>query len=124
MKLKILPTHLRNKKRYLAFEVISETVINREEVISLIWSGLWDMYGACGINRFDLWVINVWSCEFPGNRRVMRGILRCKRDEVRNVRSIIPTIARSKSGRVVFHTLGVSGSIRSAVKKFIKHNIT
>ena len=118
MKLTYLPPHLRNKKRYLAFEVISETSINREDVISIIWGALWDMYGSCGISRFDLWVIKIWNydtCE----KHVVKGILRCRREEVRSVIFIIPTIARFKGSRVVFHTLGISGSIHSAIKKFI-----
>ena len=71
-----------------------------------------------GISRFDLWVIKIWNydtCE----KHVVKGILRCRREEVRSVRSIIPTIARFKGSRVVFHTLGISGSIHSAIKKFI-----
>ena len=122
MKLKILPPHLRNKKRYLAFEVISETSINRDDVISIIWGALWDMYGSCGISRFDLWVIKIWNYDTP-EKHVMKGILRCKREEVHSVRSIIPTITRFKSGRVVFHTLGISGSIHSATKKFIYNKL-
>ena len=113
---------MRNKKRYLAFEVISEMSINREEVISIIWGALWDMYGSCGISRFDLWVIKIWNYDTPG-KYVMKGILRCKREEVHSVRSIIPTITRFKSGRVVFHTLGISGSIHSATKKFIYNKL-
>lgn len=121
LKLKILPPYLRNKKRYLAFEVISESSINREEVISLIWEALGDMYGSQGISRFDLWVINIWGCDIPG-KNVMKGILRCKREEVTSIQSVIPTITRFRHNRIVFHTLGVSGSVHSATNKFIKKN--
>lgn len=118
LKLKILPPHLRNKKRYLAFEVISEKPLNREEVISLIWGAAGALYGSCGVSRFDLWVVKIWPCK--SNQNQVKGILRCSREEVSAVRSIFPLINRFKGKRVVFHTLGISGTIKSAKSKFIK----
>jgi len=50
----------------------------------------------------------------------MNGILRCNRDEIHLVRSIIPSITLFKGNRLVFHTLGISGTINSLMKKFIK----
>ncbi len=121
MKLKILPPHLRNKKRYLAFEVLSEKPLGRDEVISLIWGAAGSLYGSCGVSRFDLWVVKVWKCNSSG-RNVIKGILRCNRGEVTSIRSVFPLINRFKGKRVVFHTLGVSGTIKSARRKFIKHD--
>jgi ribonuclease P/MRP protein subunit POP5 len=119
LKLKILPPHLRNKKRYLAFEVLSEKPINREEVISLIWGAAGGLYGSCGVSSFDLWVVKIWPCK-SREQNIVKGILRCSREEVSTVRSIFPLINRYKGKRVVFHTLGISGTIKSAKSKFIK----
>ena len=119
MKLKILPSHLRNKKRYLAFETLSENPLNRDEVISLIWESAWSLYGSCGVSRFDLWVVKIWKCNASG-QNIIKGILRCRREEVGRVRSIFPLINRFKGKKVVFHTLGVSGTIKSVRRKFIK----
>lgn len=118
MKLKILPPHLRNKKRYIAFEVTSSQPLIRDEVISLIWEGAIDFYGACGTSDLGLWVINVWKCDIP-NKNLVKGMLRCNRKKVQEVRSIFPTITKFNGDRVVFHTLGISGTIKSA-KKYIK----
>jgi ribonuclease P/MRP protein subunit POP5 len=119
LKFKILPTHLRNKKRYLAFEVLSEKPLDREDVISLIWGAAGGLYGSCGVSRFDLWVIKVWTCS-SSKQNWVKGILRCSRDEVDTVRSIFPLINWFKGKRVVFHTLGISGTIKSAKSKYIK----
>lgn len=116
MKLKILPTHLRNKKRYLAFEVRSQKPLTREDVISLIGGAMNEMYGACGASHADLWVVKVWQC----GENVIKGILRCNREEVDTVRSALPIINRFKGGKVVVHTLGVSGTIKAAKGKFVK----
>lgn len=107
---------MRNKKRYLAFEVRSQKPLTREDVISLVGGAMGEMYGACGASRADLWVVKVWQC----GENVIKGILRCNRDEVDTVRSALPIINRFKGGRVVVHTLGVSGTIKAAKRKFVK----
>lgn len=120
MKLKILPPTLRVKKRYIAFEVMSQLPLTREDVIALIWEGSQDLYGACGTGRFDLWIVKVWNCNSNNHESIMKGILRCNRDELQSVRAILPTITKFRGRRVVFHTLGISGTIKSAIKNFIK----
>ncbi|KAF5089058.1 Rpp14/Pop5 family protein [Methanobacterium aggregans] len=120
MKLKILPPTLRVKKRYVAFEVISQAPLKRDDVIFLIGEASQDLYGACGTSRFDLWIVKLWKCHSNPNETVMKGIFRCNRDELESVMGIIPTITRFRGRRIVFHTLGISGTIKSAIKKFIK----
>jgi ribonuclease P/MRP protein subunit POP5 len=125
-KLKILPPTLRDKKRYIAFEITSKGMLCREDVISMILDGSLYLYGACGTGKFELWVVKLWRCN-PGenpsdgiNELRMKGILRCKREEVNSVRAVIPTITNFRGKPVVFHTLGISGTIKSAIKNFIK----
>jgi ribonuclease P/MRP protein subunit POP5 len=119
MKLKILPTHLRDKKRYLAFQAISELPLQREDVISLIMESSGNLYGACGTSQLGLWVVKVWDYTTPGANMV-KGIIRCKREEVDKARAIIPTITKYKGKRVAFQTLGISGTIKAATTNFIK----
>jgi ribonuclease P/MRP protein subunit POP5 len=119
MKLKILPAHLREKKRYLAFEAISQIPLKREDVISLLWDTSLHLYGICGTSKFDLWVVKIWKCPSSGDYRT-RGIVRCRRESLDEVRAIIPVITRFNGKKVVFYTRGISGTINSAVKKFIK----
>lgn len=119
MKLKILPTHLRDKKRYLAFQAISEIPLQREDVISLIMESSGNLYGACGTSQLGLWVVKVWDYTTPGANMV-KGIIRCKREEVDKARAVIPTITKYKGKRVAFQTLGISGTIKAATTNFIK----
>ena len=119
MKLKILPTHLRDKKRYLAFQAISEIPLQREDVISLIMESSGNLYGACGTSQLGLWVVKVWDYTTPGANTV-KGIIRCKREEVDKARAVIPTITKYKGKRVAFQTLGISGTIKAATTNFIK----
>ena len=119
MKLKILPTHLRDKKRYLAFQAISEIPLERDDIISLILGASGDLYGDYGTSKLGLWVVKVWNYPSP-EKNVVKGIIRCKREEIDSARVVIPTITRFRGKRVVFQTLGISGTIKAAITNFIK----
>ena len=125
-KLKILPPTLRDKKRYIAFEVTSQGSLGRDDLISMILDASLYLYGACGAGKFDLWVVKLWGCKTDKNSTNsineyrMKGILRCRREEIDSVMAIIPTITNFRGKPVVFHTLGISGTIKSATKNFIK----
>jgi len=120
MKLKILPPTLRNKKRYIAFEAISEAPLTRDDIISLVHESSLNFHGECKTSKFDLWVMKVWVTESSNDKNVLKGIIRCEREEVSPVRAAILLITKFKGRHVVFHTLGISGTIESAIKKFIK----
>lgn len=124
-KLKILPPTLRDKKRYVAFEVISQSRLNREEVISMVLDGSLYLHGACGTAKSDIWVVKLFECSFEntedGNsEHRMKGIIRCRREVVDSVTAVLPTITQFRGKSIVFHTLGISGTIKSATKNFIK----
>lgn len=119
MKLKILPPTLRNDKRYLSFEATSEIPLNREDIIYLLWETSLNFHGECKTSKFDLWIMKVWKIESEDNN-VIKGIIQINREEINSVRAVIPLITKFRGKKVVFHTLGISGTIKSAIKKFIK----
>ncbi len=119
MKLKILPTHLREKKRYIAFQAISEIPLQRDDIISIVLEASGDLYGAYGTSKLGLWVVKVWNDHSPG-KNMVKGIIRCNREEVNSARAVIPTITKFRGKRVVFQTLGISGTIKAAITNFIK----
>ncbi len=120
MKLKILPPTLRNNKHYISFEAISMIPLSRTDVISLIWESSLNFHGECKTSKFDLWVMKVWNFESRNDRNLIKGIIQCNREEVDSVRAAIALITKFKGRNVVFHTLGISGTIKSGIKKFIK----
>ncbi|MGC9517774.1 MAG: Rpp14/Pop5 family protein [Methanomicrobiales archaeon] len=121
MKLKILPSSIRDKKRYIAFEAVSQSNLNREDVIGLIWENSLNLYGECGTSKFGLWIMKLWdqSSKKYENDYYVKGIIQCNRNEVDKVRAAMSVITKIKGKRVVFHTLGVAGTIKSATLKFI-----
>jgi ribonuclease P/MRP protein subunit POP5 len=119
MKLKILPPTLRNKKRYISFEAISEIPLNRDDVIALVWEASLNFHGECKTGKFNLWIMKVWKIESADNN-VIKGIIQCSKNEVNSVRAALLLISKFRGKSVVFHTLGISGTIKSAIKNFIK----
>jgi len=119
MKLKILPPTLRNDKRYLSFEAISEIPLNRDDIISLVWESSLNFHGECKTSKFDLWIMKVWNIKSM-DKNIIKGIIQCNRNEVNSVRAAILLISKFRGKHVVFHTLGISGTIKSAIKNFIK----
>ncbi len=51
---------------------------------------------------------------------ITKGIIQCNREETESVRTSILLINKFKGRPVVFHTLGISGTIKAAIKKYIK----
>ncbi|MGZ7047683.1 MAG: Rpp14/Pop5 family protein [Methanobacterium sp.] len=119
IKLKILPPTQRNNKRYISFEAISEIPLSREDVISLVWESSLNFHGECRTSEFDLWIMKVWEIE-SDEKNVIKGIIQCNREKVDEVRGAISLITKFKGKSVVFHTSGISGTIKSAIKKYIK----
>ena len=64
-KLKILPPTLREKKRYIAFNLYSETKIKRDEIITFLWNNLINIYGEIESSKINLLLINVKQVENP-----------------------------------------------------------
>ena len=120
MKLKILPPTLRNDKRYISFEALSEVPLSKEDVISIVWDASLNFHGECKTSKFDLWIMKVWSIGSYDTGNIIRGIIQCNRGEVSSVRGAILLITKFKGKRVVFHTIGISGTIKAGIKKFIK----
>jgi ribonuclease P/MRP protein subunit POP5 len=120
MKLKILPPSLRNDKRYISFEAVSEVLLSKEDVIPLVWEASLNFHGECKTSKFDLWIIKVWATKLSNDKNIIKGIIQCNREEVSSVRAAILLIAKFKGKRIVFHTLGISGTIKAGIKKFIK----
>lgn len=122
MKLKILPSTLRNPKRYLVFEAISQIPLTRDNVISLIREASLCFHGECGFSYLDLWIMEIWELDSQEHENMVKGVIQCNREQVNSVRAAILTITKFKGNRVVFHIIGMSGTIKSAIKKFIKPN--
>ena len=109
--MKPLPPTLREKRRYLAFEVMSASKIRRDNFISELQSASQSLLGDVGASQCNLWLINFDAT---------RGILRCARDKTTLARAVLATIDKIERGNVSIRVLGISGTIKGVTEKFIE----
>ncbi|MFZ3059056.1 MAG: Rpp14/Pop5 family protein [Candidatus Methanoperedens sp.] len=113
MKIKTLPT-LREKKRYLAFEVTSEKTINRQQLVNEILDSASSLFGDKGISE-----INPKLMSYDGRF----GIIRCAREKTQETRAALACINNVRRIRISILVLGISGTIKGATEKFIQQTL-
>lgn len=106
-KLKILAPTLREKDRYISFQVVSEESITYSDLESAIWNQLLDFYGEYGVSKTSMWLVkNLW------NEKNQTGVVRCNNKSVPEVIAGIGLISRLGDIRVIFKILKVSGTLK------------
>lgn len=103
-KLNPIPPTLRGKKRYVAFELVSDQTLIEIEVKKAIWSVFGNIFGGKGIADQKLWLVK-W---LPKNK----GILRCSLKEEENVKAGLLFLKQIKETPVIPIISKVSGSIK------------
>lgn len=61
MKLKILPPTLRINNRYLTLDIKSESILDKNELVSAIWYSCLRLYGEIETSSFNLWVMRFYN---------------------------------------------------------------
>ncbi|MDR2873678.1 MAG: ribonuclease P [Methanobrevibacter sp.] len=127
MKLKILPPTLRPNYRYLILDIKSEKPLSKNELISAIWEASIHLYGELEISNFNLWLMrffdgkdNIFKYEENVNNFFYyKAVLRCQRNFEEKVRNSLTMLYRYKGKKIAISTIGKSGTVKSAVNKFI-----
>ncbi len=114
MKLNPMPPTLRDNQRYIVFEIVSKKEVAFENMVSVIWSASLQLFGEVGISRFRMWVPSMLF-----DKAKKRGVIRTTHDSVEEVRAVIASVKEIEGESVIFHVLGVTGTIRSAKSKFL-----
>ncbi len=117
MKLKILPPTLREKKRYIAFDLYSEVAIKKDELINLIWNNLINLYGEIEASEINLWVVNIKKIN-DSKPICYRCLIKCRRQKEEKMLTALDVISKYNKSRVVIHTKAVSGTINTLDKKY------
>lgn len=111
--MKTLPI-LRDKKRYIAFEIISARNVNRQELTSEITNSIVSLFGDVGASE-----INPALMSFGGRF----GILRCAREKTLEARAGLACINNIGGMRLSIMVMGISGTIKGATEKFIQESL-
>jgi ribonuclease P/MRP protein subunit POP5 len=96
-KLKVLLPSLRERKRYIAFQVISEEgeEFTYSDLEAAIWNTLLDFLGEEGVSRTSVWLLK--DCWDP---KKQIGILRCNHKSVQAVIATLGLIDRLGDNRI------------------------
>ena len=114
MEPKILPPSMRPPKRYIVFEIISDTPVNYGEFVNAVWTTSLEFLGELGTSEAGIWFVhNSYDDE------KQTGILKCRHNNVENVRTVLSLISTVGETRCIIKILGVTGTIKSAKTKYI-----
>jgi len=109
MKLKILPSQT-ERKRYVFFRVRLSRRLDFSEVRNAINDSLLGWMGNAGFAKARPWVIkNLWNAN--------EGVIQCSHRYVDDVKFALALIHQIGDARVIFHTVRVSGTLKSGKEK-------
>ena len=127
MKLKVLPPTLRKNHHYLILDVKSEVEISKEEMLVYCWDACIRYWGENHSSNFDLWVMRHYLIEESthNNEAIFnyKTVLRCGRSYENDVRVALSTLTRQNKRKIAINTIGVSGTVKSGISKFIDGDI-
>lgn len=107
---RLLPS-LRAKKRYLAFELISEEPASRSDIVKEVMSSASSLLGDVTTSDCDIRVLG-----FENGK----GIIQCSHTKVKQTRASLAALTRINGKRATLHVLGVSGTVKRATEKFLQ----
>ncbi len=115
-KLKPILPSLREKKRYLVFEIISkEKIIDINLVSNAIWHYCLQFLGQLGTAKAGLMVLNnKWNSE------LQRGIIKVSNKYVDALKAALTFANKIDNADVIFRSVGVSGILRKAENKYME----
>jgi len=110
----ILPS-LREKKRYLAFEIISkDKIIDFNKIEEAISTASLQLYGEVGTAKAGLLFL-----KNKYNPNLQRGLIRINNKEVDNIRAAITLVKKIDNKEVIVRSIGVSGILKKAINKYL-----
>jgi ribonuclease P/MRP protein subunit POP5 len=109
---KYLPPTLRDKNRYIAFQVIGERPFKKDEIKKAIWEASLSALGFLGSARAKPWFIAF-------DEKSQTGIVRVDRKHVEELRLALTFTTHINGSKVIFRSLGVSGTIKRLKRKFL-----
>lgn len=119
-KLKVLPPTLRITNHYLILDVKSEVELDKDDMVLPIWDACIRFFGECETSNFNLWVMRHYFIEECDGYIHYKTILRCQLGYEEKVRAALSTLTRYNHNKIAITTIGIAGTIKSAISKFIE----
>ncbi|WP_409201067.1 Rpp14/Pop5 family protein [Methanobrevibacter sp. DSM 116169] len=121
MKLKILPPTLRKNKRYIAIDVISESPLTKDDLVIAIWDACIRFKGELETSNFNLWLMRFYDINDSEDYYHYKAVIKCQRGFENQIRASLCVLTKYKNNSIAINSLGLSGTISSAISKFIEN---
>ena len=115
-KLKPILPSLREKKRYLVFEVISkEKIEDAAQVSNAVFHYSMQFLGQLGVAKAGIMMLNnKWDA------RLQRGIIKVSHKHVDGLKASLMMANKIDNKDVIFRSIGVSGILKKAENNYLK----
>ena len=114
-KLKSLMPSLKEKKRYVVFEIISiKPISDFKEIYRAIWQKSNEFLGRIETAKAGLWVLpDKW------NEKKQRGIIKVNNKYIDKIKAVFTMITEAEKQKIIIRSIGVSGMLNKAEQKFM-----
>lgn len=107
-RLKMSSPTLRERDRYVYFQIFSDERIAYSDLEAAIWNTLLEFYGESGVGRMSVWLVkNLWQDSDQS------GVIRCNNKSVPELIAGLGLISRLGESRIAVKIKKVSGTIKS-----------
>ncbi|TET26302.1 MAG: hypothetical protein E3J73_04805 [Candidatus Bathyarchaeum sp.] len=100
----------REKRRYLALEVVGEQPLNERVILDAVQSSVHRLFGEYGASKTNLKLIKY----IPEKRQL---VIRCSHKMLEQVRAAIASTIEVNGKTAAIHVVGVSGTLKALSKK-------
>ncbi|MEM4263677.1 MAG: Rpp14/Pop5 family protein [Candidatus Woesearchaeota archaeon] len=112
MKLKPILPSLREKKRYVVFEIISKTKIDFTAASKAIWNSILNFAGTKGAAEAGIWVMND-----KFNKEKQKGIIKTSHKSIDLLKAALALIKEIEGKAAIVRSIAVSGILNKAEKR-------
>ncbi len=113
--LQTLPSSLREKQRYIIFEILSDDTPDLGAFVNTAWDTMLDLLGERGVAQAQPWILkDLYDVD------QQKGGIRVHKDHVEDVRAALTLITEIDRTPVTVHVLGVTGTMDSAEEKYLR----
>jgi ribonuclease P/MRP protein subunit POP5 len=111
--MKLLKPTLREKNRYVAFELTSDRKSGRDDVVKAVWSTILRFLGESRASEMSLWIMD-WD------DATRRGILKVNHKSIEDLRCGLSMLASAGGAPASARVLSVSGTLKKARERHFK----
>ncbi len=118
LKLKVLPPTIRKNNHYLVIDVIFDGVLDKDQLVNIVWDGCVRFWGEMETSNFNLWVMRFAQVGDCSQYNQYRAVVRCQRGFEEELRAALTCINNYKHKRISIATIGLSGTVKACMDRY------